>query len=300
MKSTYLNRVTLRQIQVFLTVSRLSSYSKAAEELALTQPAVSAQVRQLEDVVGAPVFDYLGKQLYLTPVGEAVQRAGRDFLQRLIGLEMELAELRGLMQGTLTIAIESSAQYFMPTELAEFCKAHPAVDVALEVVNHQVALQRLSENLDDLVVMGQVPSERALTFIPFRDNELIAVSAARHELAAQRQIPLLRLADEMLLIREAGSGTRKAFDAFCQQQSVIFSRRQQLGSLEAIKQGVRGDLGIAVLPREACARELRDGDLVVLDVRDMPLRRSWCAVYPRGKNLTPVAEAFLQHLTQES
>lgn len=300
MKPTYLNRITLRQIQVFLTVSRLGSYSKAAEELALTQPAVSAQVRQLEDVVGAPVFDYLGKQLYLTPVGEAVQRAGRDLLQRLIGLEMELAELRGLMQGTLTIAIESSAQYFMPTELAAFCSVHPAVDVALDVVNHQVALQRLSENLDDLVVMGQVPSERALTFIPFRDNELIVVSAAGHELVAQRRIPLLRLADEMLLVREAGSGTRKAFDAFCHQQSVIFSRRQQLGSLEAIKQGVRSNLGIAVLPREACARELRDGDLIALDVRDMPLRRSWCAVYPRGKNLTPVAEAFLQHLTQKS
>lgn len=299
MKPTYLSRLTLRQIQVFLTVSRLNSYSKAAQELALTQPAVSAQVRQLEDVVGAPMFDYLGKQLYLTPIGETVQRAARDLMQCLIGLEMELAELRGLMQGTLSIAIESSAQYFMPHAITAFCAVHPAVEVALEVVNHQQALRRLRENLDDLVVMGQIPADRALTFIPFRDNELIAVAAPAHSLCAHAQISLMQLANETLLVRESGSGTRKAFDAFCQQQSVIFAKRQQLGSLEAVKQGVRSGLGVAVLPREACARELASGDLVALDVRAMPLRRSWCAVYPRGKNLTPVAEAFLNHLTQK-
>lgn len=297
MKPAYLSRLTLRQIQVFLTVSRLGSYSKAATELALTQPAVSAQVRQLEDVVGQSVFNYLGKQLYLTAVGEAVQSAGRDLLQRLIALEMELAEVRGLMQGALSIAVESSAQYFMPTVIAAFCKAHPAVEVVLEVVNNQEALRRLRDNIDDLIVMGLVPTDRALMFVPFRDNELIVVASADHALAAQQSISLVRLAEEVLLVREVGSGTRKAFETFCLQQSVVFRRRQQLGSLEAIKQGVRNGLGVAVLPREACASELREGLLIELDVVGLPLRRSWCAVHPRGKNLTPVAEAFLRHLT---
>ena len=292
----HLNRLTLRQIQVFLTVARLNSYSKAAEELALTQPAVSAQIRQLEDVVGEPVFDYLGKQLYLTPIGSALQRAGRDVMQRLIALEMEIAEQRGVMQGTLTLAIESSAQHFMPAELAAFCAEHTAVNIALEVVNHSEALHRLRENLDDLVVMGQVPTDRALTFIPFRDNELIAVAAPAHRYM-NREITLLQLAEEILLVREAGSGTRKAFESYCLQQSVVFPRRQQLGSLEAIKQGVRAGLGVAVLPREVCARQLADEELVALSVRGLPLRRSWCAVHPRGKNLTPVAAAFLKHLT---
>ena len=297
MRPAYLNRLTLRQIQVFLAVARHSSYSKAAEELALTQPAVSAQIRQLEDVIGEPVFDYRGKQLYLTPIGAAVQRAGRDLLQRLVGLEMELAELRGVMEGTLTVTVESSAQYFMPAEIATFCATHPAVQIALEVVNHGEALRRLRENLDDLVVMGQVPQDRALTFVPFRDNELIAIAAAQHPLAQQRDITLLQLANEVLLVREAGSGTRKAFEAYCQQQSVLFPRMQQLGSLEAVKQGVRVGIGVAVLPRESCQREITAGELVSLDVRGLPLRRSWCAVYPRGKNLTPVAAAFLAHLT---
>lgn len=297
MKPAYLNRLTLRQIQVFLAVARLSSYSKAAEELALTQPAVSAQIRQLEEVIGEPVFDYLGKQLYLTPIGAAVQRAGRDLLQRLIGLEMELAELRGVMEGTLAIAVESSAQYFMPAAIAAFCAEHSSVQIALDVINHSEALRRLRENIDDLVVMGQVPHDRALTFVPFRDNELIAVSSAQHRLARQRDIPLLQLAEEVLLVREPGSGTRKAFEAYCQQQSVLFSKMQQLGSLEAVKQGVSAGIGVAVLPREACQRAIQTGELIELDVRGLPLRRSWCAVYPRGKNLTPVAAAFLSHLT---
>jgi len=297
MKPAYLNRLTLRQIQVFLTVARLNSYSKAAEELALTQPAVSAQIRQLEDVIGEPVFDYLGKQLYLTPIGAAVQRTGRDLLQRLVGLEMELAELRGVMEGTLAVTVESSAQYFMPAAIATFCAEHPAVQIALEVVNHSEALRRLRENLDDLVVMGQVPQDRALTFVPFRDNELIAVASPQHRLAPLRDISLLQLADEVLLVREPGSGTRKAFEVYCQQQSVLFPKTQQLGSLEAVKQGARAGIGIAVLPREACQHEIDSAQLALLDVRGLPLRRSWCAVYPRGKNLTPVAAAFLAHLT---
>jgi len=300
MKPSYLNRLTLRQIQVFLAVCRLHSYSKAAEELALTQPAVSAQIRQLEAVIGESLFDYLGKQLYLTPVGLALQRAGRDLLQRLVGLEMELAELRGVMQGTLSLAVESSAQYFMPAELSVFGAQYPAVAVVLEVVNHGEALRRLRENLDDLVVMGQLPHDRALAFTPFRDNELIAVAAPDHPLAGAQAIPLLQLSVEILLVREAGSGTRKAFDTYCHEQSVVFRRQRQLGSLEAIKRGVQAGLGIAILPREACASELREGQLVLLDVRGLPLRRSWCAVYPRGKNLTPVAAAFLQHLTGQS
>jgi DNA-binding transcriptional LysR family regulator len=297
MKPAYLNRLTLRQIQVFLAVCRLTSYSKAAEELALTQPAVSAQIRQLEDVVGDALFDYLGKQLYLTPAGEALRRAGRDLLQRLVSLEMELAELQGVMQGTLNLAVESSAQYFMPAQLATFCGEHPAVAVELEVVNHSEALRRLADNRDDLVVMGLVPEDRALTFIPFRDNAMVAVAAPGHPLCGARAIPLLRLAEEVLLVREAGSGTRKAFDIYCQQQQVVFRRRQQLGSLEALKSGVQAFAAVAVLPREAVAAELRDGRLLALDVQGLPLRRSWCAVYPRGKNLTPVAAAFLRHLT---
>jgi DNA-binding transcriptional LysR family regulator len=297
MKPAYLHRLTLRQLEVFLAVARLRGYSRAAEELALTQPAVSAQIRQLEDVIGEAVFDYLHKQLYLTPAGEVLERAGRDLVQRLVTLEMELAELRGVMQGVLNVAVESSAQYFLPALLKQFCDLHPAVSVQMRVVNHAEALRGLAENADDLVVMSLIPDDRALVFVPFRENILLPVAAPSHPLAGAGGISLLQLAAHTLLLREPGSGTRRALELHCQQQAVRLQQVQQLGSLEAVRQGVAAGLGVAVLPREACTNELADGRLVALDVKGFPLRRSWCAVYPRGKHLTPVAQAFFHFLT---
>lgn len=297
MKPAYLHRLTLRQIEVFLAVARRRSYSRAAEELALTQPAVSAQIRQLEELVGEALFDYLGKQLYLTSVGEVLERAGRDLVQRLVTLEMELAGLRGVMQGGLNLIIETSAQYFMPAVLKQFSDMHPAVAVRLRVANHAEALQSLVDNSDDLVVMSQVPEERALAFVPFREITLLAVAWPGHMLAAAKGISLLQIAEQTVLLREPGSGTRRAFETHCLQQAVRLQHVQQLGSLEAVKQGVRAGLGIAVLPTEACATELAEGSLVALDVAGLPLRRSWCAVHPRGKHLTPVAQAFFNFLT---
>lgn len=301
MKPAYLHRLTLRQIEVFLAVCRHLSYSRAAEELALTQPAVSAQMRQLEELVGEPLFDYLARQLYLTAAGEMLERAGRDLQQRLVSLEMELAEQRGMMRGALNLAIESSAQYFLPAQLARFCRTHPSVELQLRVMNHAEVQKSLQENRADLVVMGLVPEDRALAFIPFRDNELIAVAAADHSLlqpgGVDDELTLLQLLEETLLVREPGSGTRRAFDSHCAAQGARMGRLQQLGSLEAIRAGVEAGFGVAVLPRDVCARELATGALRELRVRGLPLRRSWCAVYPRAKHLTPVAQAFLNFLT---
>ncbi len=299
MKPAYLHRLTLRQIEVFLAVCRHLSFSRAAEQLALTQPAVSAQVRQLEELVGEPLFDYLGRQLYLTAAGELLERAGRDLQQRLVSLEMELAEQRGMMRGALNLAIESSAQYFLPALLAQFCGTHPSVELQLRVMNHAEVQKSLQENRADLVVMGLVPEDRGLAFIPFRDNELVAVVAADHPLARQgdAELTLLQLLEQTLLVREPGSGTRRAFDGYCAAQGARLGRLQQLGSLEAIREGVEAGFGVAVLPRDACARELAAGTLRELRVRGLPLRRSWCAVYPRAKHLTPVAQAFLNFLT---
>ncbi len=300
MKPAYLHRLTLRQIEVFLAVCRHLSFSRAAEQLALTQPAVSAQVRQLEELVGEPLFDYLGRQLYLTAAGELLERAGRDLQQRLVSLEMELAEQRGVMRGALNLVAESSAQYFLPALLARFCSDYPSVELQLRVTNHAEVQKSLRENRADLVVMGLVPEDRALAFIPFRDNALIAVAAADHPLAlasAQDELTLLQLAGQTLLVREPGSGTRRAFDDHCAAQGVRFGRLQQLGSLEAVCTGVEAGFGVAVLPRDACTRALAAGSLSELRVRGLPLRRSWCAVYPRAKHLTPVAQTFLAFLT---
>ena len=296
MKTAYLNRLTLRQMTIFLAVCQQGSYSRAAEELALTQPAVSAQVRSLEELVGEPLFDYVGRRLSLTPAGRALRRAGQDLMRRLVHAEMEIAELRGVMQGTLGLAVESSAQYFMPARVAAFCRQHPAVEVRMNVLNHAEALRALREDRFDLIVMGQVPDDRRLRFVPFKDNPLVAVAAADHPLCGEPAMPLARFLEQTLLVREPGSGTRAVFEAFCQSRGARPPRRQQLGSLEAVKAGVRAGLGVAVLPEDAIAGELAAGTLARLDVEGLPLKRSWCVTHPRARHLTPVAERFMSEL----
>lgn len=296
MRPSYLHRLTLRQIEIYLAVCRLRSYSRAADELMLTQPAVSAQVRQLEQLVGEPLLNYVGKQVSLTAAGEVLESAARDLQQRLVSVEMELAELRGMVQGMLAIAVESSAQYFLPAVFARFIELHPAVDLQLEVVNHAGALRRVEENRDDLVVMGLVPENRAFSFVPFRENRLIAVACAGHPLSGKVQLSIHDLTNEPLLVREPGSGTRRIFDQFCLEQGIRFPDTRQLGSLEAVKAGIAAGLGIGVVPEDAIRNELAMGQLAMLAVPGFPLRRSWCAVYPRGKHLAPVGQRFLTHL----
>lgn len=296
MRPSYLHRLTLRQIEIFLAVCRLRSYSRAAEELGLTQPAVSTQVRQLEHLVGEPLLNYVGRQVSLTPAGLVLESAARDLQQRLVGVEMELAELQGMVQGTLAIAAETSAQYFLPGLLADFRALYPAVHLQLEVVNHAAALRRVTENRDELVIMGLVPDNRAITFVPFRENRLIAVASARFAVGREGPLSLLDLTNETLLVREPGSGTRRIFEQYCLEQAVRFPNTQQLGSLESVKAGVLAGLGIAVIPLDACRSELELHELTELPVTGFPLRRSWCAIYPRGKNLTPVGQRFLGHL----
>ncbi|MCU5785240.1 LysR family transcriptional regulator [Alloalcanivorax marinus] len=297
MSTAYLSRLTLRQLRIFLTVCQQESYSRAAEELALTQPAVSAQVRNLEELIGEPLFDYVGRRLSLTPAGQAMRRAGQDLMQRLGQAEMELAELRGVMQGTLSLAVESSAQYFMPDRIAAFCRRHPDVEVRMRVMNHGEALKSLREERHDLTIMGLVPDDRRLSFVPFRQNRLVAVARPDHPLAGVGDVSLNRFLAFPLLVREPGSGSRRVFEALYQSRGLRPSRCQQLGSLESIKAGVRAGLGLAVLPREACDDDLEAGRLVTLIVEGLPLKRSWCVVHPRARQLTPVAEAFFQALT---
>lgn len=291
-----LNRLSFRQLQVFSAVYRLKGYSRAASELGLTQPAISAQVRQLEQSLGQPLFDYVGKKLYTTDAGERLARCVAEIFGELENLQMQLSELEGTVWGTLNLAAVSTAQYVVPHLLAGFLKRYPKVEVKMKVVNRAQAIERLTENHDDLVIMGMVPEDRSLTFMPFLDNELIAVVPALHPLADERQVSLASFLEQPLLLREVGSGTRRALEAFCTDQRLQMSGVMELGSNAAIKHGVLAGLGVAVMPRLSVQLELDNGLLRQADVKGFPLRRSWCTVHPRNKHLTPVTEAFLAYV----
>lgn len=294
-----LMRITFRQLQVFRTVCETRSYSRAAEEMALTQPAVSLQIRQLEELVGQPLFEYLGKKLYLTDAAEALQRASTEIFGRLDSLDMQLSDLRGSMQGQLNLAVESSAKYITPHLFAAFRRQHPEVSLQLLVVNHAQAVKRLSVSRDDLLIMSQVPTDMDLEFLPFLDNPIIAVAPPEHPLSHAAKLSLQDLTAYPLLVREPGSGTRKAGEEYLQQKRAHFAQTIQVASLDALCEGVIAGLGVALLPRHAVHLELASGLLRELPVAELPLYRSWCVVHPRGKRLSPVAQAFFTFIREE-
>lgn len=291
-----LMRLTLRQLQVFRAVCETRSYSRAAEEMALTQPAVSLQIRQLEELVGQPLFEYVGKKLYLTDAADALRRAGADIFGRLESLDMQLSDLQGSLQGLLSLTAESSAQYFVPHLFAEFRRQHPEVGLQLTVASHAQVLRRLSVSRDELMILSQVPTGMNLEFTPFLTNSIVAVAPSDHPLCQHERLTLQELTAWPLLLREPGSGTRQACETFCHDKRAHFAQTLQLGSLEAQRAGVLAGLGLALLPRHAVSLELASGRLRELPVAELPLQHSWCVVHPRDRRLSPVATAFLEFI----
>lgn len=294
-----LYRLTLRQLQVFRAVCAHLSYSRAAEELALTQSAVSQQVRQLEEQLGQPLFDYVGKRLYLTAAADSLLAASSDIFARLDSLDMSLSTLQGSLQGELRIAVVSSIQYLTPHLLAAFRQRYPQVSFRLEVTRRSQVIQRLQNNEDDVVLMALVPEDRALAFFPFLNNPIIAVAHPQHPLADGKERPLAELESQLVLQREPGSGTRKACDEFLQSKRVHLRETMQMGSSESMVHGALAGLGIALVTEHAVAGWLRQGELARLHFSGLPLYRSWCAVHARGKRMSPVSEAFLGYLREE-
>lgn len=287
-----MRRATFRQLEIFEAVARLGSFSRAAETLFLTQPTVSMQVRKLTDVIGMPLFEQVGKRVYLTEAGRELYATCRELFRTVDAFEMTLANMRGLRQGALHIAGVTTAEYFLPRILGHFCQRYPGIEVSLEVTNREHALERLRANLDDIYIFGQPPDDVDVEALPFLENPLVVVAAANHELARARRIPVERVAREPFLMREPGSGTRLAAERFFAERRLAPRVRMELGSNEAIKQAVAGGLGVSVLS----AHTLRpgEGDLVALDVIGFPLRRHWYLVYPHGKQLSIVARTFVE------
>lgn len=289
-------RFSLRQLHIFEAVARHLSYTRAAEELHLTQPAVFTQVKQLEESVGLPLLERIGKQIYLTPAGGEVLATSRETVEAVERLEMRLADMQGLKKGKLRIAIVTTAKYLIPRLLGEFCTRYPGIEAALTVTNREKLLARLAENADDLVILGTPPEHLDVVARPIADNPLVVVARQDHPLAGRKKIPLKRIAEEPFILRELGSGTRLTIERHFASHGLSPRIRMELGSNEAIKQAIAGGLGISVLSGHSLALEGNQGPLQTLEVAGFPLMRKWYVSYPAGKHLSVVAEAFLAHL----
>jgi DNA-binding transcriptional LysR family regulator len=211
---------------------------------------------------------------------------------------MTVSDMKGLKKGRLRLAVVTTAKYFAPRLLGPFCQQYPGIDVALKVTNRERVLERLRENLDDLYITGQPPEELDVECRPFLENPLVVLAPYGHPLANSKRIPLKRLTQEPFLMREPGSGTRQALERLLAKHRLKVNVRMELGSNEAIKQAIAGGLGISVLSRHTLALDAATKQIVILDVEYFPIRRHWYVSWPRGKRLSVVASAFLDHLQQ--
>ncbi len=291
---------TLRQFQVFEAVARHLSYTRAAEELFLTQPAVSMQVKQLEQQLNVPLFEQLGKRIFLTEAGREVYTCSRAIIQQLDELETVLNRLKGLSGGKLRISVATTANYFIPALLGVFNQRFTGITLSLDVTNRESLLRQLQDNIVDLVIMGQPPAQMDLDAAVFMDNPLVIVAPPDHPLAGKRHIPLGHLQNETFLVRERGSGTRIAMERFFAERSIQVKTGMEVGSNEAIKQGVQAGLGLGLLSRDTLEQELSLKRLAILDVAQFPILRHWYVVHRHGKRLPPIAQAFKEFLLKEA
>jgi DNA-binding transcriptional LysR family regulator len=292
-------RLTLHQLAIFTVLARYQNMTRAATELHMTTPALSIQIKQMAETIGMPLHEQVGKRLYLTEAGKRVEQAARDVLGRLEDLATDIAELQGLEHGSLQLSIITTAKYFVPRMLGEFCRQHPGIEVALEVLNRNQCLTRLTRNLDDLYIMGRAPDSLNVTAVPFMENRLVVIAPTGHALECKKAIPPAKLADEKFIMREQGSGTRLAAERFFEEKKVVIKTRMTLGSNEAVKQTVAGGLGLAVISEHTLNLDAANGAFAVLDVKGFPLLSHWYAFYPKGKRLSKVTEAFLEYLVAE-
>lgn len=289
------HHTTFRQLEIFEAIARLGSFTRASEELFLTQPTVSMQMKKLSDIVGVPLIEQIGKHLRLTPDGQELARASREIFGILDRYTMSVSERQGLKQGRLSLMAITTASYFAPRLLGEFSKLHPGIDVSLRVTNKEHVLESIAQNLDDLYFLGQPPEEIDVVATPIMDNPIVVLAAPDHPLARKKKITLARLAEESWLMREKGSGTRLAIERRFDENGLTIRPRLELGSNEAIKQAILAGLGISALSRHALALN-QPGQFAVLDVEGFPILRHWYAVYPAGRQLSVVARAFLDYL----
>ena len=292
--------LTLQQLRLFESVVRNHSFTRAAEEMHLTQPAVSIQLKRLEEQVGLPLLENVGKKIFPTTAGKSMHAAAVDILNRVNDLHCEVESLKGDIKGPLQLAVVTTGEYFMPHLLGHFLQLHPGVVPSLEFTNRARLVERLMNNEDDFVVMGRIPeNEDRLVSYPFLENILVFVAPPDHPLAKRKGLTLQEVIQERFLGREPGSGTRLALQRVLKETGLEMEPYMELGSSEAIKQAVLAGLGIGLLSLHSVRVEQAAGKLVVLNVSDFPIKRRWYAVHLKGKKLSLAAQSFLDFILEE-
>jgi DNA-binding transcriptional LysR family regulator len=294
-----MKNATLRQLKVFETVARHLSFSRAAEELHLTQPAVSTQVKTLQGHVGLVLFEQLGKRIFLTPAGEELLRYSRAIIRQFDEAEEALTQFKGITGGKLNVAVISAGDYFFPRLLVEFARRHPGVTLNLAVHNREKLLSEIANNLTDLAIMVRPPHDMDTVNEAFAPHPYVIVAAPNHPYAKRKKIPMSVLKHERFVVREKGSDTWNSMQESFGKHLADLNIAMEIKSTETIKQAVIAGMGISFLSAHTISLELQAGSLIVLDVQGFPMMLNWYVVYRNGKRLPPVAEAFRTFLMSD-
>ncbi|MBW4484533.1 MAG: LysR family transcriptional regulator [Tildeniella torsiva UHER 1998/13D] len=290
--------ITLHQMEVFEAVARHGSYTKAAEELFLSQPTVSIQVKQLSKTIGLPLFETVGRKLFLTTAGDTLLTTCRNVLAQLSTLDDALVAFQGLDRGMVRVATVESGKTALVQHLKPFMDSYPGLELSLHIGNHQELSARLQDNQDDLYLFNQPPALNGIAVFPCMDVPLHIVTHHQHPLAGRSVVTPQQLAQESWILSEAGSVSRQLLEEFFRAQSITVRCRLELSSYEAIKVSIRAGLGIAVLPAPSLSAAELETDFVILPVAEFSLRKQWHLAYPKGKHLSPGATVFCDYLLE--
>ncbi len=292
--------ITFRQLRLFLALAETGSVSRAARECHVTQPTASMQLKDISDSVGIALYEVISRRVHLTDAGRSLAKTARSIAHEWAAFEQAIDASKGLRRGKLRVAVVSTAKYFVPRVLGSFCALYPDIDISLEVLNRDGVVQRLRDNLDDLYIMSIPPTDVDIVDQVFLPNPLVVIAANAHPLAARRSIKLTQLSQQRFILRERGSGTRMAIDSHFKQHRFKPNLRLELGSNEAIKEAVAGDLGVAVISSHALHGQAAEHGVTVLNVKGFPIESNWHIVRLRGKQLSPIARVFQEHLLGQS
>lgn len=295
-----MRRYTLRQLDTFLEVARELSISRAAEKLHVTQPAVSMQMRQLEEAVDMPLYEQTGRKIRLTDAGQDFQQYAIAAIAQLKQLEDAMAERRGLKKGRVELAIVSTAKYFVPMLLVLFRKKFPAIEVVLQIHNRESIMNLLTRNEIDLVIMGHTPDTIEYVAAAFATNPMGIISAPEHPLSRRRHAPLSILNDQEFVVRESGSGTRQLMERLFTEHGINPHIVMEMPSNETIKQAVMAGMGLSFLSLRTIRHELASGHLVLLDIEGLPIVRHWHVTHLASKRLSPAASVLKSFLIEEA
>jgi DNA-binding transcriptional LysR family regulator len=292
--------ITFRQLRLFLALAQTESVTKAARMMHITQPTASMQLKEMTENIGFPLFEVISKKIHLTALGKEFAKTAREMTAQWETFEQHVTQIKGLTKGSLKVAVVSTAKYFIPKLLGSFCSKYPEVDISLEVLNRDGVIKRVEENSDDLYVMSKPPLHIDLEDHILMPNPLCMIACKGHPLSLKKNLRLHDLKHERFILRELGSGTRMSTDIHFKQKKFTPQLLLELGSNEAIKKAVASHLGVAIISIHALDQFDYDNEISVLKLQDFPINSQWHLVYLKGKQLSPIAKAFYDHVLRES